>query len=456
MSEQSARLSPGQIELINAYGPYNHARWTIPGVEVTGEEKLAGRGDFLVERIRESLLKHFEPEELRGFSIMDVGCYDGWILDQLSDLAFRRMVGIEPREKNVVKGQKIREILGLQTRAEFKIGDVETLGDEVFDIVICVGVLHHVESIPTALRRLRSVCGKLLFIETICLSSRHITNEVKREIEMKDVVYHSRPKVCGLTGQKLESAYYDGSSTELCVVSIPSVESLLMYLETLRFEDIAVVADPRTYRSSVWKGSRPMNAVAIAARVGKGDPEAEESSRVQDYEEGLVSTLLPMAVVRPLYERVCLGRGGFHPSFFNLLVSAYIHSPNWLSPALGRLASAGLTNEYELEIVKNLRFNPEDKLSFEYAKLLYQKGDLEGAKGVLSAITQKLNADWRSVYRSFYYLSRIYRDLGLSEEAERYRKLCLTANPKFPERLFEETGSLGSSPERRGDEGLVG
>ena len=38
-------------------------------------------------------------------SIIDVGCYDGWILHQLSNLPFNQMVGIEPREKNIIKGK---------------------------------------------------------------------------------------------------------------------------------------------------------------------------------------------------------------------------------------------------------------------------------------------------------------------------------------------------------------
>ena len=37
-------------------------------------------------------------------SIADIGCYDGWILHELSDLPFKRMVGIEPRQKNIDKG----------------------------------------------------------------------------------------------------------------------------------------------------------------------------------------------------------------------------------------------------------------------------------------------------------------------------------------------------------------
>ena len=89
-------------------------------------------------------------------------------------------------------------------------------------------------------------------------------------------------------------------------------------------------------------------------------------------------------------------------------------------------------DKHSLEIVKNLRFNPSDKLCLEYSKLLYQEGDYHQAIAVLKAVTQKLNADWRAVYRSFALLSIIYRRLGMEEESQRYGKLCLTCNPNYP------------------------
>ena len=76
-------ISVEQVELINAYGPYDHAVWASHGLEISNEERLAGRGAFLARRIRECILKHFTLDEIKTFSILDVGCYDGWILHQV-------------------------------------------------------------------------------------------------------------------------------------------------------------------------------------------------------------------------------------------------------------------------------------------------------------------------------------------------------------------------------------
>ena len=85
-------------------------------------------------------------------SILDIGCNDGWVLHQLSEFLFKKMIGIEPRKK-YSKRKIARKILKLKNNVKYKIGSIENLGKEKFDIVICAGLLYHVESIPYALKK---------------------------------------------------------------------------------------------------------------------------------------------------------------------------------------------------------------------------------------------------------------------------------------------------------------
>ncbi len=428
------KLTSGKIELINAYGPYNHAVWITEGLKITNEERLGGRVELLTKKIRECILKNFTIDKIKNMSIVDVGCYDGWILQELSDLPFSEIVGIEPRESNIAKARMIRELLNIKSKIRFEMGDIDSLSNLKFDIVICTGVLHHLDSISSAIHKLRSICNKMLFIETICLSSKHITKSFKKEIEMKDIAYFDRTKICGLTGQKFESSYYDGSTNKLGVVSVPSIESLLMYLEIEGFNNIQIVIDPKSYNPILKKGGRLANAVAICALVGKAENVliSDESSWIENYELGLMKTVLDRRFIEPLYKLFHLGKIDLQNPVFFLNTFLYIRSPNWASGLFMRISKAWLKNRHALEIVKNLRFNPEDKLCLEYAKILYKEQDYQGAISVLKHITQKLNADWRSVYRSFYLLSQIYKEIGLEKESERYKKLCLISNSKFP------------------------
>ena len=433
-------LSAEQIELINAYGPYNHAVWAAKGISVSNEERLSGRGEFIVSKIRECITKNFSPDEIRNLSILDVGCYDGWILHQLSDIKFRRMVGVEPREKNIIKGKKVREILNIQTPVEFRIGEIDNLGDEKFDIVICTGVLHHLESIPAALRNLRRICNKMLFVETLCLSSNHITSAVKKDLEMKDIVYQYKGKVCGLTGQKFESSYYDGSASELSVVSIPSVESLMMYMDANGFKNIEVVADPHVYWKTVLqKSGRPVHAVCICALRENDDNtiKSYEHEWVQNYERGLSGTLINKQYIEPLYHVYCSKKKLTWLPLVSLNIFLYLRISDRFSGLFAYVNKRIFPGKYEQEIIKNLRFNPQDKLRLEYGKILYHEGDYKGTITVLNGITQKINADWRSVYRSFYLLSCVYRELDLKAESLKYRELCLICNPNFPKELLD-------------------
>jgi hypothetical protein len=59
-------------------------------VVVTQEEVLAGRADFLISKIREVVSKNFFVAQIRKMSIVDIGCYDGYILQQLTDLPFKK------------------------------------------------------------------------------------------------------------------------------------------------------------------------------------------------------------------------------------------------------------------------------------------------------------------------------------------------------------------------------
>lgn len=239
-------------------------------------------------------------------SIADIGCYDGWIPHEVSDLPFRKMVGVEPRLKNIRKGELARKVFGIDTRVEFRVGGLENLeqclGGEVFDIVVSTGLLHHVESPAEALRAMRPRCGRLLFLETIALDSRKIGDRARAGIEPRDVVYFGRAKTVGMSGNKLESSYYDGSATGLEVVSIPS------------FETIALSCEPP---DSPRRNSRPIRT-AIAARSGRaaGRSTPAEPAPVQEdlgaahgqrYERELAATLIPREHLNPLSRRFCLG-----------------------------------------------------------------------------------------------------------------------------------------------------
>src|SRR3954465_15704472 len=146
-AKKTSPLDPEAVELANAYGPYTHGTWSGKDVVIGNEEALAGRGAFMVSLIRKSLKEAFTPEQMKSMTLVDVGCYDGWVTTQLEDLPFKNVIGVEPREKNLAKGRMIRGLLGIETRCDFRLGAIEQLSEvlngEKVDVVVCVGLLHH-------------------------------------------------------------------------------------------------------------------------------------------------------------------------------------------------------------------------------------------------------------------------------------------------------------------------
>jgi SAM-dependent methyltransferase len=427
-------ISVKDIELLNAHGPYSMAIWTSGDVSVGNEEGLKGRSAYFTKVIRKSLLEKFSLDELATFSVLDVGCNDGWVLHELSDLPFAKMVGVEPRDKNIQKGKIVRHILKLENQVKYRCGDLESLGGETFDIVICAGVLYHVESIPFALRQLKKSCRRFLFLESRCLSSSFMSRKLRDQIEMRDLVYQFKKPTYGITAQKFESAYHDASAKETTIVNIPTTESLLMHLEILGFDEIRVVADTKTYRASVWLNQRPLDGVCITARVNptNADDSFDDKKWIQKYESGLREAILQPELVHPLYEYLVEKKFPYQFSFKWLIVLLYIRSPIWLSTVFMRMLPFCAKGESELEIIKNLRYSPKDKITLELGKLLESERKLTDALRVLKQVSSRLNADWRSAYRSFFLMSNIYRSMGKHAEAERYLDLCLTCNPKYP------------------------
>jgi hypothetical protein len=89
------------------------------------------------------------------------------------------------------------------------------------------------------------------------------------------------------------------------------------------------------------------------------------------------------------------------------------------------------TDVYGKDIVESPGYSPHDKIALGYEESALEDESREGHHRV-EAVTKRLNADWRAVYRSHLSLSLAYDALGRHEEANRHRELCLTFNPRYP------------------------
>lgn len=424
-----ASLRPDEIETLNAHGPYNHAVWRGKSITISQEDSLAGRSHFLERTVRQFLSETFPPDKLSQLSIVDVGCYDGWLIEQLSSLPFKCVVGIEPRNRNIEKGRKVRELLKIESRVEYRIGDLDSLGAECFDIVLCCGVLHHVENTIAAVRSLKAICRVALFVETQCLSQKNITPTLAAEIEPKDVAYFGAEKTIGISGHKLETGYFDGSTINFSVVSIPSPDTVALALHQAGFSNVRMTAQAGAKN---WRGRIRRSAAKECCFVAEVSDQPSEPDHILRYETAAMRARFPHELVQRLFRKFCEGERSMPRSRSEFLIVMHVTGPQLLA----RWALAGLRRNWPdpdaIETIKNFRYAPFDKLAFEYAKMKLGQNQLSECSEVAKRVTTRINADWRSCYRCFVLLAWAAHKSGDQSSKKKYVNLTLTSNPHFP------------------------
>jgi len=95
----------------------------------------------------------------------DIGCGVGYFSAMLRDLGFQTCAA-DARAEN------ISEACGRHPGIDFRVADVEgqalsAFGE--FDLVLCVGLLYHLENPLRALRNLHTLTGKLLLLESMAV-----------------------------------------------------------------------------------------------------------------------------------------------------------------------------------------------------------------------------------------------------------------------------------------------
>jgi len=84
-------------------------------------------------------------DQCKDKEILDLGCGNGYLLEQIADTGFRRYLGIDISEKMIEENRK--RFSGLE-RVEFRADDAEALNtvrDDSLDMVISNGCLHHLK-----------------------------------------------------------------------------------------------------------------------------------------------------------------------------------------------------------------------------------------------------------------------------------------------------------------------
>jgi len=152
-------MTTEEIQLrLNGLGEWFH-NLDLGGVKTAPNHFL---GDYPSMKWR--TFEHAVPADLRGKTVLDVGCNGGFYSIEMKKRGADRVLAIDVDDGYLAQARFAAEVLGLDIEfRELSVYDVAQLGEK-FDIVLFMGVLYHLRHPLLALDNLYEWVVKDLFI----------------------------------------------------------------------------------------------------------------------------------------------------------------------------------------------------------------------------------------------------------------------------------------------------
>ena len=149
-------------ERVRALGDWFH-NLDLGGVHTAPDHFL---GDYPRDFWR--CIENTIPWDLRGKTVLDVGCNAGFFSIEMKRRGADRVVGIDSDERYLAQARLATEVAGVDVELRpLSVYDVAQL-QENFDVVLFMGVLYHLRHPLLALDLLREhVTGDLLLVQTL-------------------------------------------------------------------------------------------------------------------------------------------------------------------------------------------------------------------------------------------------------------------------------------------------
>jgi tRNA (mo5U34)-methyltransferase len=131
-------------------------------------------GDYPALKWRQ--FAHAIPADLRGKTVLDIGCNAGYYSLAMKRRGADRVVAIDSDEGYLAQARFAAEVCGAEIDFRLlSVYDVAKLGER-FDVVLFLGVLYHLRHPLLALDLLREhVVGDLLVFQSMLRGSRYVT-----------------------------------------------------------------------------------------------------------------------------------------------------------------------------------------------------------------------------------------------------------------------------------------
>ena len=156
-------LTPAQIEeRVRQLGPWFH-NLNLRGVQTAPHHFLGDYPAFKFRHFADAL-----PADLRGRTVLDIGCNAGFYSLEMKRRGADRVVGIDSDDDYLAQARFAAEVSGADVEfRKLSVYDVAELGEK-FDLVLFMGVLYHLRHPLLALDLVREhVCRDLLVFQSM-------------------------------------------------------------------------------------------------------------------------------------------------------------------------------------------------------------------------------------------------------------------------------------------------
>src|SRR3954471_7686476 len=155
---------------ITELGPWFH-NMDLGGVMTAPSHFL---GDYPRQKWRR--FEHAIPADLRGRTVLDIGCNAGFYSLEMKRRGADRVVGIDFDDRYLAQARLAAEVLGMEIEFQkLSVYEVGQLGEK-FDLVVFMGVFYHLRHPLLALDLIyEHVCRDLLLFQSMQRGSAEVT-----------------------------------------------------------------------------------------------------------------------------------------------------------------------------------------------------------------------------------------------------------------------------------------
>ncbi|MGK9173051.1 tRNA 5-methoxyuridine(34)/uridine 5-oxyacetic acid(34) synthase CmoB [Yokenella regensburgei] len=259
IASSEAPLSAGELTRIETHlrnlMPWRKGPFSLYGLQINTE----WRSDWKWDRV----LPHLS--DLRGRTILDVGCGSGYHLWRMIGAGAKFAVGIDPTPLFLHQFEAVRKLLGDDRRAHLLPLGIEQLPAlNAFDTVFSMGVLYHRRSPLEHLWQLKDqlVQDGELVLETLVVEGDENTVLVPgdRYAQMRNVYFI--PSAAALKNWLEKCGFVDVRIVDVCTTTVEEQRRT----DWMITESLAEFLDPNDSSKTIEGYPAPVRAVLIARK----------------------------------------------------------------------------------------------------------------------------------------------------------------------------------------------